>query len=217
MNTAISDRLIDSTVNPTSRAPCSAAANGAIPFSTWRAVFSRTTIASSTTKPVAMVSAISVKLLIEKPHRYMAPNVPISETGTATLGISVARPSRRNAKTTRMTSATEIVSARPTSRSEARIVTVRSIAGVRVMALGIDARSAGSNAVMRSTVSMMFALGWRLMITSTDGLPLAMPALRRSCTESTTVATSESCTGLPFWYETISGRYSAAVFAWSLA
>ena len=33
----------------------------------WRDVFSSTTIASSTTKPVAIVSAISVKLLIEKP------------------------------------------------------------------------------------------------------------------------------------------------------
>ena len=63
MNTAISDRLIDSTVKPTSRAPCSAASNGAMPSSMWREVFSSTTIASSTTKPVAIVSAISEKLL----------------------------------------------------------------------------------------------------------------------------------------------------------
>ena len=106
---------------------------------------------------------------------------------------------------------------RPTSRSDARIVAVRSIAGVSVIALGIDARSSGSRAVTRSTVSMMFALGWRLMITSTDGLPLAIPALRRSCTESTTSATSVSWTALPLRYATISGMYSAAVFAWSLA
>ncbi len=79
-----------------------------MPFSMWRDVFSSTTIASSTTKPVAMVSAISVKLLIEKPARYITPNVPTSETGTATLGISVARPSRRNTNTTRITSTTEI-------------------------------------------------------------------------------------------------------------
>ncbi len=53
-------------------------------------MFSITTIASSTTKPVAMVSAISVRLLIEKPARYMTPNVPTSDSGTATLGMSVA-------------------------------------------------------------------------------------------------------------------------------
>ena len=103
-----------------------------MPFSMWRVVFSSTTIASSTTKPVAIVSAISVKLLIEKPQRYITPNVPTSDTGTATLGISVARTSRRNRKTTRITSTTAIVSARPTSRSDARIVAVRSIAGIEV-------------------------------------------------------------------------------------
>ena len=105
MNTAISDRLIDSTVKPTSRAPRSAASNGVMPCSMWRDMFSSTTIASSTTKPVAMVSAISERLLSEKPARYMTPKVPISDTGTATLGISVARPLRRNRNTTRITSA----------------------------------------------------------------------------------------------------------------
>ena len=34
--TAINDALMDTTVNPISRAPARAAANGASPFSTWR-------------------------------------------------------------------------------------------------------------------------------------------------------------------------------------
>ena len=59
---------------------------GGMPSSMWRDIFSSTTIASSTTKPVAIVSAISDRLLSYKPHRYMTPNVPISDTGTATLG-----------------------------------------------------------------------------------------------------------------------------------
>ena len=62
MNTAISDRLIDSTVKPTSRAPSSAACRRGMPASIWRVMFSSTTMASSTTKPVAMVSAISDRL-----------------------------------------------------------------------------------------------------------------------------------------------------------
>ena len=59
MNTATSDRLMDSTVKPTSRDPRSAARIGDMPRSTWRMMFSSTTMASSTTKPVATISAIS--------------------------------------------------------------------------------------------------------------------------------------------------------------
>lgn len=59
-------------------------------------MFSITTMASSTTKPVAMVSAISVRLLMEKPRKYMAAKVPTSDSGTATLGIMVAGTLRRN-------------------------------------------------------------------------------------------------------------------------
>ena len=62
MNTATSDRLMDTTVNPTSRAPSSAALMRDMPASMCRVVFSMTTMASSTTKPVAMVSAIREKL-----------------------------------------------------------------------------------------------------------------------------------------------------------
>jgi len=87
--------------------------------------------------------------------------VPISETGTATLGISTARALRRNANTTRITRQIAMSSVTSTSCSEARIVVVRSIIIRTLMPCGIDASSAGSDAVMRSTVSMMFALGWR--------------------------------------------------------
>ena len=63
MKTAISDRLIESTVKPISRAPLQRGlAAAACPFSRWRVMFSSTTMASSTTKPVAMVSAISDRL-----------------------------------------------------------------------------------------------------------------------------------------------------------
>jgi len=62
MNTAMSERLIDRTVKPTSRAPMSAASLGAIPASMCRELFSSTTIASSTTNPVAMISAIKERL-----------------------------------------------------------------------------------------------------------------------------------------------------------
>ena len=94
-NTAISDRLIASTVKPTSLAPCRAACTRGMPSSTCRDMFSSTTMASSTTKPVATVSAISDRLSRLKPSRYIAPKVPISDSGTATLGTSAARALRK--------------------------------------------------------------------------------------------------------------------------
>ena len=198
-NTATSDRLIDRTVKPTSRLPCSAACSGFIPASRWREIFSSTTMASSTTKPVAMVSAISDRLLRLKPHRYMAAKVPISETGTATAGISVARPERRKRKTTRITSATEITSVCSTSSSEARIVGERSWAICRSMAAGMVCCSSGRRARMLSTVWMILASGSLRIISRIAGLALVIPALRTSCTESETVATSPSRTAAPFW------------------
>ena len=62
ISTAISDIEIDTTVKPISPAPFSAACIGFMPCSTWRVMFSSTTIASSTTKPTAIVSAISERL-----------------------------------------------------------------------------------------------------------------------------------------------------------
>ena len=62
MNTAISETVIDTMVKPIWRAPSSAASSGFIPSSMRRAMFSVTTMASSTTKPVEIVSAISDRL-----------------------------------------------------------------------------------------------------------------------------------------------------------
>jgi hypothetical protein len=151
MNTATSDRLIDSTVKPTSRAPSNAACKRGMPFSMWRVMFSSTTMASSTTKPVATISAISDRLSIEKPSRYITPNVPTIDIGTATLGISVARQLRRNRNTTITTRLIAISSVRSVSFSDARIVVVRSSTGVTVMSAGSDAVSCGSAAFTRST------------------------------------------------------------------
>src|SRR5882672_10374811 len=82
MNTAISDSVSDITVKPISRAPSSAASNGFSPSSMWRTMFSIITMASSTTKPVPIVSAISDRLSRLKPQNHMTPKVAISESGS---------------------------------------------------------------------------------------------------------------------------------------
>src|SRR5438552_10909489 len=90
-------------------------------------MFSIMTIASSTTKPVAMVIAISDRLLRLKPARYMTAKVPTSDKGTDRLGITVADAVRRNRKITRTTSTTARPSSNSTAATEARIVVVRSV------------------------------------------------------------------------------------------
>ena len=65
MKTAASEIVIDTTVKPISRDPSSDACSGVFPISRWRTMFSSTTMASSTTKPTARVSAISDRLSSE--------------------------------------------------------------------------------------------------------------------------------------------------------
>ncbi|SPY73889.1 Uncharacterised protein [Providencia alcalifaciens] len=128
INTATKEILMETTVKPTSETPLMAAIKGLRPFSICREMFSKTTMASSTTKPVATVSAMSDRLLRLNPHKYIAVNVPISETGTAIAGISVARPERKKSSTTRITSAIAIINALSTSAREALMVGVLSCA-----------------------------------------------------------------------------------------
>ena len=60
-------------------------------------------MASSTTIPMARTRPSSVSMLSEKPKMSMHPNVPMSEMGTATTGMSVARQLCKEKKTTMMT------------------------------------------------------------------------------------------------------------------
>ena len=160
-------------------------------------MFSITTMASSTTKPVAMVSAIRVRLLMLKPARYMTPKVPIRDNGTAMPGIVVAGTLRRKTKITSTTKATDRNSSMRTSRTEARMVTVRSVSGAMSTDVGSIACNLGNNCWMRSTTSITLAPGWRWMLTTTAAVPLAQAASRTFSALSTASATSDSFTGAP--------------------
>ena len=64
---------------------------------------STTTMASSTTRPMASTRPMSAMVLMGKPSRGKKAKVPMSDTGTARAGMSVARQPWRNMKTTMMT------------------------------------------------------------------------------------------------------------------
>ena len=86
ISTAISDTVSEMMVKPICSEPLSAAASGSSPSSMKRAMFSIMTIASSTTKPVETVSAMSDRLSRLKPSRYMTTSVPTSESGQTGSG-----------------------------------------------------------------------------------------------------------------------------------
>ncbi len=85
-----------------------------------RSTFSTTTMASSTSRPMASTMANMVSVLMVKPHAASTPNVPSSTTGTAMVGMSVARKFCRNRYITRNTSAIASTSVRTTSSIEMR-------------------------------------------------------------------------------------------------
>ncbi len=127
----------------------------------------------------------------------MTANVPTSDSGTATLGMTVAATLRRNRKMIITTSATASMSSNCTSRTDARMVTVRSVSITTSTAAGSDAESCGSRRLMRSTTSMTLAPGWRWMLTITAADSLAQAARRVFSAPSTTSATSVRRTGAP--------------------
>ncbi len=127
MKTAMSEKVIDTMVNPISRAPFKAASNGRMPPSMCRTMFSNMTMASSTTNPTDNVNASSVMLLIENPNTYIAAQVPMIETGTASAGMIVADTVRRNRKMTMMTRPIAISNVSCTSTTNSRTEIERSL------------------------------------------------------------------------------------------
>ena len=126
MNTAVRETVIARIVNATSSDPSNEAIIGSFPISMWRTMFSSITMASSTTKPTASVSAISDRLSSEKPNRYITANVPTSDIGNARLGMMVAETFRRKTKITITTRKSVSISVNFTSPTDCSIDTDRS-------------------------------------------------------------------------------------------
>ena len=96
-----------------------ATAGGTRSWAMMRSTFSITTIASSTTMPIASTRPNSVSRLTEKPSTCMPKKAPMTDTGTATTGIRVARQLCRKTNTTRVTSSSASNSVFTTSLIEA--------------------------------------------------------------------------------------------------
>ena len=103
-----------------------AAARGDLPWvDMMRSTFSSTTMASSTTMPMASTSPNSVRRLIEKPSTNMPAKVPMIDTGMAMTGMIIARTLCRNRKTTSTTSviaSTKVMATSSIETSTKRVV-----------------------------------------------------------------------------------------------
>ena len=96
-----------------SRAPVYAATMGFSPSLTCRLMFSRTTIESSTTRPIATIIPPSVRMLSVMPCHQSTISATSSDSGIEIAATSVARALRRK---TNMTSTAKTAPANP-SRS----------------------------------------------------------------------------------------------------
>ena len=119
INTAKSTKEVATTAPDNSFIASMAAKWGRMPCScTFPAISSTTTMASSTTIPVARVSPNRVRLLMEKPKILIKAKVPIREMGITMVGTKVARQFCRKTNSTNTTNATACMRVLTTSRPD---------------------------------------------------------------------------------------------------
>src|SRR5450631_2358007 len=116
--TATSTSAIAITGLVNSRIAFSVASGGERPSSMCFSTASTTTIASSTTMPIASTKPNSVRVLMLNASGTNTAKVPISDTGTASIGISDVLTLPKNTNTTNTTSTIASISVRITSMIE---------------------------------------------------------------------------------------------------
>jgi len=122
-----------------------------------RSTFSTTTIASSTNKPMASTKPNMVKVLIEKPNTDMMAKVPSNTTGTAIVGIKVARKFCKNSNMTKNTNTTASINVLTTSSMDIRIKALVSTAFAISKPAGNDSDSCANFLSTPACVSNEFA------------------------------------------------------------
>ena len=98
-NTATMVKVVAVTARPISAVPSIAASRWCLPIAWCRTMFSRTTIASSISRPTQIDNASSVTRLMVKPIAYITRKVPISEIGSVSPVMTVERHDDRNRNT----------------------------------------------------------------------------------------------------------------------
>jgi len=120
-------------------------------------MFSRTTMASSISRPTDSVSAISVIMLMVNPSRFMKKKVPITAIGRVSPVMTVERHEFRNRNTISTVSSAPSISVCRTFCTDTRIGREPSAMGSSAKPGGSSARTALSAAFRPSTTAMVFS------------------------------------------------------------
>ena len=139
-----------------------------IPWRMYRATFSTTTIASSTTNPTDNTIASTVSRLSEKPISDIAATAPSNEIGIVTSGTSAARNEPMKTTITRPTSITVSARVMKISRRALRMYLVTSKASRTARPSGIVTLISSSITYMAFAMSISLAPGSGQMATKTE-------------------------------------------------
>ena len=96
MNTAMIEKVVAATARPISRVPSIAAVMRSEPLAMWRTMFSRTTMASSISTPIASESPSRVMKFSVNPESQIAMKAAITEVGRLSAVIRVERHEFKN-------------------------------------------------------------------------------------------------------------------------
>ena len=121
MNTAMMVKVVAMTARPISAVPSRAAVRWSLPCCMCRTMFSRTTIASSISMPMASDRPISVRTLSVKPNIRIAMKAATTEIGSVSPVITVDRHELRNRKTMKTVNRPPSTSVTCTSSIESRM------------------------------------------------------------------------------------------------
>ncbi len=125
-NTAMMVKVVAITARPISAVASRAAVKWSAPACMWRTMFSRTTMASSISRPMASDRPISVRMFSVKPRAFMTMKVLITDTGSASPVITVLRQLLRKMKTMKTVSRPPSNRVTFTSSTESRMKVERS-------------------------------------------------------------------------------------------
>ena len=160
-------------------------------------MFSRTTMASSISKPTHSDSAISVTILMEKPNQYMKRKVPIKAIGSVNPVITVERQEFRNRKTMSTVSKAPSISVWRTLSTPTRMARELSAIACRRTPGGSSGAMALIAAFRPSTTSMVFSAWAFCTDISRVRLPLYSARVCSSCASSCTRASWPTRIGAP--------------------
>ena len=190
-NTATMVKVVAATASPISAVPSKAACLWSLPLAWWRTMFSRTTIASSISRPTQIDSASSVTRLIVKPIAYIARKVPISEIGSVSPVMTVERHEERNRNTISTVSAAPSKMLRSTLLTELRIAVDASRTTTSSTPGGSSACSTPTASLTRSTTSIVFSPCALTRSSAIARWPSTSAESSRSSSPSTTLATCD--------------------------